>query len=126
MDVALRLIDETSSGERTGETVLRLASERITVRELIERRVRQEVAGFHAQESAEVFRGLIQPTGAERTLNGFKVRKDRVIDPEEQVRKALAAFQGNGFLLLVDDEQVDDPDAERCCPRGGVARRSRL
>ncbi len=92
--------------------MLRLASERISVRELIERRVRQEVEEFRAQQATEVFRGLVQPTGTEQTLNGFKVPRSRTIDPDEQVDKALAAFLGNGFLLLVDDQQLDELEAE--------------
>jgi hypothetical protein len=56
------------------------------------------------------FRGLVQPTDAERVLNGFRLRQRRKIDWQEQYRRAIEAFQRNGFLILVDDKQVDDLD----------------
>ena len=62
---------------------LDLPSERITVRELIRTRVYREVRD-HNLHRPEYFRGLVQPTDAERTLNGFTVRQSRRIDPEKQ------------------------------------------
>lgn len=53
-------------------------SEQITVRELIRSRVYQEVKDFNTQQP-EFFRGLIQPTETEQTLNGYKLRKPRKI-----------------------------------------------
>src|SRR3712207_6945952 len=50
------------------------------------------------------------PTGAEATLNGFRLARGRVIDPQQQFDQALAAFERNGFMLLVDDRQVDQLD----------------
>lgn len=86
---------------------LRLASERVTVRELIERRVRAEVDRHNAAPSP-YFNGLVQPTEAERELNGYRLREARRIDADEQVRLATQSFERQGFLLLVDDDQVDD------------------
>jgi hypothetical protein len=79
------------------------------VRELIRSRVYQEVAAYNSQQT-EYFRGLVQPSEAEQTINGYKLRKGRQIDGEAQFAKALQAFQRNGFLLLVDDRQFDDLD----------------
>jgi hypothetical protein len=77
------------------------------LRELISRRVQQEVERFNRSD-VEVFRGLIEPEENERILNG--VRERPVLDGEKQVAKAIAAFQGNGFLVLVDDRQLTDLD----------------
>ena len=90
---------------------LDLPSERITVRELIRTRVYQEVRDYNLNQP-EYFRGLIQPTDAERTLNGFRVRQRRRIDPEKQFERAIESFQRNGFFILVDGLQVDGLEEE--------------
>jgi hypothetical protein len=79
------------------------------VRELIRSRVYQEVTEYNAKHPG-YFRGLKQPTDAELTLNGYKLRAARRLNWEEQYERALKAFESNGFLLLVDDRQVTDLD----------------
>ncbi|MGX7672385.1 hypothetical protein [Plantactinospora sp. DSM 117369] len=103
-------VDETTAGERSTAWHLEIFEERLPVREVIRRRVFQEVAEHNAK-GGDVFRGLVQPTGTERTLNGFKLRQPRRIDPQEQADRALEAFSRNGFIVLVDDRQVDELDA---------------
>jgi hypothetical protein len=90
---------------------LDLLSERITVRELIRTRVYQEVRD-HDLHRPEYFRGLVQPTDAERTLNGFKVQQRRRIDPEKQFERAIESFHRNGFFILVNGLQVDGLEEE--------------
>jgi hypothetical protein len=102
-------VDETTSGGRTGGFGLEIAEERLTLRELIRRRVCQEVAEYNAR-TPEVFQGLVQPEHTERVLNGYAMRTRRRIDAEKQAARALKAFGGNGFLVLVGDRQVTDPD----------------
>lgn len=109
MEAILKIYDETPGGPRAAPTELRLASERITAADLIRRRVTEEVEAYNAKRG-EVFQGLVQPTESEQVLNGFKPRSQRKLDVEKQVEAALAGFRGNGFLLLFDDRQVDDPD----------------
>jgi hypothetical protein len=103
-------IDETTAGERGTAWHLEIFEESLPLREVIRRRVFQEVAEHNAK-GGEIFRGLVQPTGAERTLNGFKMPQPRRVDAEEQAEKALEAFSRNGFVVLVDDRQVEDLDA---------------
>ncbi len=103
--------DETTLGETTGELTLEFLTERVTAREVIRSRVYQEVTEYNARR-AGMFRGLVQPRDAERTREGFQLRNPRRIDWTEQYEAALAAFARNGFLLLVDDRQVTDLDAE--------------
>lgn len=107
----VRFVDETTSGSRSEGWGLEIAEERLTVRELIRRRVFQEVAEYNAR-TPEVFQGLVQPQDAERVLNGYANRTARRIDPEAQTELALKAFAGNGFLVLVGERQVTDLDAE--------------
>jgi hypothetical protein len=107
----VRFVDETTSGSRSDGWGLEIAEERLTVRELIRRRVFQEVAEYNAR-TPEVFQGLVQPQDAERVLNGYAMRTARRIDPEAQTELALKAFAGNGFLVLVGDRQVTGLDDE--------------
>ena len=91
------------------EFVLDLLTERLTVRELIRKRVLQEVKSYNNSQSG-YFKGLVQPSGAEQTLNGFKFLKKRMIDGDAQVESALEAFSKSRFLLIVDDKQVTSLD----------------
>jgi hypothetical protein len=103
--------DETAGGKTVHELTLDILTETITVRELIRSRVYQEVQDYN-RKGTEYFRGLVQPTGAEQTLNGYKLRKQREIDWIRQFDLACEAFERNGFFILVDDEQVGDLDEE--------------
>ena len=110
MFLNLTITDETTSGEVYNETVLRLASTRVSARDLIEQRVRQEVDGFNNKETRKLFSGLVQPRGTEMELNGYRFKKKKLIDAEEQVEIALSGFSTNKYFLLVDDRQVESLD----------------
>ena len=107
----LTVFDETTSGDRRPGISLDFLTDRISVRELIRKRVYEEVQEFNLKEP-EHFRGLVQPTDAERVLNGYKLRKRRKIDWEQQYAKAVEAFEQNGFLVLVDDHQAESLEEE--------------
>jgi hypothetical protein len=107
----LTIRDESMTGKITGEITLEFLTETITVRELIRSRVYQEVKDFNAKRT-EHFRGLIQPTDTEETLNGFKLKKSREIDWNKQYEKALAAFEQNQILILVNERQAESLDEE--------------
>ncbi|MBL8182820.1 MAG: hypothetical protein JNL64_14565 [Blastocatellia bacterium] len=83
----------------------------VSPREIIRERVFSEVAE-HNEKSSDVFRGLVQPVGAERILNGFKMKERKKIDPQEQYRNAVEAFERNGFVMLVDDIQIETLDEQ--------------
>src|SRR5919112_632552 len=113
MSTTLTIRDETTftfGGDDPGYA-LDVPTEHLTVRELIRTRVHQEVREYNLRQP-EYFRGLVQPAGAERTLNGFKVPRRRRIDPEEQLEKAIESFYRNGFMILVNDQQVDELEEE--------------
>lgn len=109
MATTLTVRDETTAGETTGEIVLEFPTETITVRELIRSRVYQEVKD-HNTSPKSTFRGLVQPSDAERTLNGFEMKRPRQIDWNTQYEKAIEAFEGNQILILVDDRQATSLD----------------
>ena len=112
MSATLIVRDETATGTPVHEFPLEFASERITVRDLIRERVYQEVSEYNFRNRREggIFRGLVQPTGTERALNGFKVPKDRDIDWEAQFDRAIEAFGKNGFFILIGDRQAERLD----------------
>jgi hypothetical protein len=111
MSTTLTVRDETTSGGTLQEFALQLLTERITVRELIRSRVYQEVQDYNRLHP-EVYRGLVQPTDAEKALNGCKLRNKRTIDWKKQYDKAIEAFEGNGIIILVDDKQAESLDEE--------------
>jgi hypothetical protein len=111
MGTTLTIIDETTAGERSEALTLELLTDRITVRELIRSRVYQEVKD-HNSGTGTTFRGFVQPTDTERTLNGYEMRRPRQVDWERQFEAALEAFRRNGFVILVGERQAEDLDEE--------------
>jgi hypothetical protein len=103
--------DETVSGDILRTIEIMVENEMMMVRDLIAARVRKEVETYNAQ-AQEYFQGLIQPSDAEATLNGYtyKMRNKRYVDPEKQVFVAWDAFQKNRFFIMIDNKQVADLD----------------
>ncbi len=112
----LTIRDQSAAGEVLNELPLQFPSERITVRELIRERVYQEVQDFNRKRDEMVFKGLVQPTDAERVLNGkrtdYRLKKRREINWKEQFDKAIDAFARNGFFILIDDKQAESLDQQ--------------
>jgi hypothetical protein len=98
--------DETFAGELLNEIELEFATELVTVRDIIEARVLEEVRRYN-DKRPEFFLGLVEPSDAERTLNGFKLKNKRAVDGEKQVYVALDAFKRNAFFMLIDDRQAE-------------------
>jgi hypothetical protein len=113
---AVTIADETTSGERR-TWVLDITEERLALREVIRRRVFQEVAECNVRHPA-VFRSLMRPAGAEMTRNGYTLIERRHVDAEAQYLLAVQAFGRNGFVVLVGDRQAEDLDAEVDLPAG--------
>ncbi|MBZ6473932.1 hypothetical protein [Streptomyces griseocarneus] len=107
----VRLVDETTSGERRDAWALEWAEERLTLREVIRRRVFEEVAVLN-EARVEGGHGLVRPTETERLLNGPDQREARRMLPQKCYERALADFGRNGFLVLVGDRQIWDLDEE--------------
>ena len=100
--------DETPTGRAIDTWLLPDLPTSITARELLRLRVREEVTRFNAAPSPEYFRGLVQPTDTEATLNGYRMRIRRVLDWEKQADVACTAFHRNGFVMLVGDHQIEE------------------
>lgn len=106
----LEMHDETATGKVLNNIVVRI-KERSTAKDIIVARVNKEVEEYN-RKGSEYFNGLVQPVDAEKTLNGYKLKKKKVIDAEKQAYIALDSFQKNGFFILVDKQQLTTLDEE--------------
>ncbi|HYZ84215.1 MAG TPA: hypothetical protein VE621_07415 [Bryobacteraceae bacterium] len=106
----IRVLDRTP-GVGTAEWLGEFPGIRITLRELFEKRIRQEVDTYN-RERPDVYRGLIQPEGAERVLNGYSMKQFREVDFEAQLQRAVAAFEANGIIVVAGDRQLESLDDE--------------
>jgi len=105
------IFDEQLNGSITNQFEIEIENETISIQELIEKRVTQEVENYN-NKLPEYYKGLVEPTDAEKTLNGFKLKKRQLIDTEKQVYVALEAFQKNSFFILVDNRQIEELNQE--------------
>lgn len=103
--------DETFSGKILQELELEFKTDVVTIRDIIVNRVTREVENYN-NKLPEYFNGLIEPSDAEKTLNGYKLKSKKLIDAEKQAYIALDAFQKNGFFVLVDNTQSESLDQE--------------
>ena len=112
MSMTLTIRDEEMNGETVNEFALDCITEQITVRELIRSRVYQEVKDHNTKQNQTNFRGLVQPTDAERTLNGYRLKQPRQIEWKAQFEKAVEAFEKSQILILVNGRQLDSLEDE--------------
>jgi hypothetical protein len=108
MSVALRIVDQTLGIHPPVTRELRLVSERITLRELLKRRIDEEVAELNAGGGDEI-KPLVAPMEQESRLNGEKPTR-RTVDPERQLAAAVEAFERRRIVIIVDSRQVLDLD----------------
>ena len=104
--MTITIKDETFAGKILQEIQLNFQSSTVSVSEIISSRVRKEVENYN-NKLPEYFNGLVEPTDAEKTLNGYKLKNRKLIDAEKQVYVALDAFQKNGFFVLIDNQQSE-------------------
>jgi hypothetical protein len=103
--------DETTGSKTQHRFTLEFLDERLSAREFIRRRVYQEVQDYNTRD-LQSYNGLVQPSDAERTLNGVKLKTSRKLDWEAQYAKALEAFERNGFIMLANDKQLETLEEE--------------
>jgi len=106
----LTVRDKAIGGGNEKEFSLLFPSNSITVRELIETRVKHEVDDYNAKlgdESSPIFRGLVQPNDSEVAINGCKLKAPRAVDFQAQFESAIQGFQQNQIFVLVNDKQCE-------------------
>ncbi|MEU4218769.1 hypothetical protein [Actinoplanes sp. NPDC026623] len=93
--------DETMAGRLIDEWVLPDLPVRMSARELVRLRVREEAARFNAAPARpDSFRGLVRPADPARPR----------LDWEAQADAACAGFAGNAFVMIAGDRQIEDLD----------------
>jgi hypothetical protein len=107
MSLALKIVDQTPGVHPPIIRELRLASERTTLRELLARRIEEEVVAFNA--GSDMMQPLVVPTERERSLND-RSPKPRMINAGRQLAAAIEAFERTRILVVVNDRQVLDLD----------------
>jgi hypothetical protein len=108
----VRIRDDVRSVDASSEPLVLVdMPDRVSVRDLIRTRVREEVARANANRS-EATSLLVAPVDAEKTLNGYRLRAERLIDWERQAEVAVEAFEQQRFFVFVDGRQVEALDDE--------------
>ncbi len=108
-EFSVKVRDESIPRSEIVEVLLKLTSHRLTARDLISERVRAECDQQLIDRSGRLAR-LIQPGAKEEALNSAASAEK--VDPVREIGRALSAFESNGFVLLVDDRQVEALDDE--------------
>lgn len=73
----LTIKDETDSGDILNEIRIKVENERITLKDIITDRVLAEVKN-HNYSKFGYYKGLIKPSDTEKTLNGFREKKNKM------------------------------------------------
>lgn len=120
MAATLKILDQhfgTNAAQRTAGVHLRLASERVTAREIIRSRVEVEVheinqTKLQAEREAAAGSRMVL-TEAEQLLNPKPPKAwtwAKSLDVEAEVDRATTAFVKRQFVMLLDDRQIEDLD----------------
>ncbi|MGJ4930201.1 hypothetical protein ACQR1I_07620 [Bradyrhizobium sp. HKCCYLS2038] len=111
MTVALKIIDQTPGQHAPVVRQLYLASERTTLREVLRRRIEEEVAAINAADRT-IHPLVVAPTEHEARVNGERTARPRKVDADKQLAAAIEAFERTRILVVVDRRQVLDLDEE--------------
>lgn len=109
--MTILIFDSLLQNERRTAPGISLDTGRVTLRDLIRFRLKQEVERYN-EALPETFQGLVQPEESEQILNGYRLKTKRPLDWEVQCRRAWSSFEKNGFLVLVDGKQVTELDVQ--------------
>ena len=129
MVALLKLVDEHFGAGVTARKPameLRLISEKVTVRDIISRRVADEVEAVNAERLSRAIQheqtrsflipieeGSVEDQLKPSLFNRVKKRHNQnLLDTNQEIRRAVEAFENKSFLLLFDDRQIEDLDYE--------------
>lgn len=108
MTALLRLMDESPGAAPVEVGTLRLASDRVTLREVIRRRLEGGKENSVAGNSLS-FRGNSNLRRKERILNGTRKTGTSIDERHALICKDI---EGRKLIVLLDGQQVSDLDAE--------------
>lgn len=113
----LKVVDQHFGGDssrRQAGPILRLASERVTVREIIRSRVATEVHEFTLQtqrlDRVEKRSFIIDVAQGSPEAKLNPPTKREQLDVEAEYERAIAGFARRRYIMLLDDRQIDDLD----------------
>lgn len=121
MAAVLKVVDKQLGQSASGGFELRLASERLTARELIQRRVAEEIALVNdkrvktrsAHDRARSFLIRFDASPVEAKLNRPKrATPPARLDETAEIEAAIEGFEAKAYVMLFDDRQVEDLDDE--------------
>jgi len=117
MGISIQIVDEYFGKSKTPVFEINFPTETITIRDLITRRVEEEVAQVNAQRFKQkkslqerMFLAGITNRAPETLLNADKPKRHKMIDPVAAVRTALKAFEASRYFLLINDQQIEEID----------------
>lgn len=114
MGAVLKIIDKQPGQPEQGSFELHLMAERLTARELICRRVAEEIKLINERgpnrECARAFLVQVEPGPVEQQLNLPKY--GQTLSEEAEFTKALRGFGARSYVMLFNDRQVDSLDEE--------------
>lgn len=102
----LTVIDETTHGRKSAARTLEFLEEIVTAREILRRRIYQDVQD-HNLNLSPISQNLVQPTETEKQLNGERLKTRPLLSWEAQFEVAQSAFDQAGFIMLVNDLQIE-------------------
>lgn len=102
--------DENLHRNDVTEMLLEMTRAKLTARDLIAERVRAECDKRLTDRMGNLAARLVGRDPKERALN--KTPAYAVEDTDRRVSAALDAFKANGFVLLLDDRQIETLDEE--------------
>jgi hypothetical protein len=111
MKTVLTIKDQLSAGKITNEINVSFDQDLVTVKDIIEARVLKEVESYN-NTKPEYFQGLVQPSNAEKMLNGYRMKERKKVDGEKQVYIALDGFNKNVYFVLINGKQAETLDQE--------------
>lgn len=117
MGISIQIIDEYFGRSKTPVFEINFPTETVSVRDLITRRVEEEVAQVNAQKFKQkkslqerMFLAGITNRAPETLLNTDKPKRHKMIDPVQAVETAIKAFISGRYFLLVNDQQFEKID----------------
>lgn len=105
----LAVVDRSRAGHELGRATVTGLPARPTVRQLLEQRVRQDVAGYHAGPG-DVYVGVVQPDDAVRYAAGSRLPAPRRLDVEAFVAAATDAVRDGRLAVRVGDRRLTQLD----------------
>ena len=117
MGVNVRITDELFGKSKLSIFELTYPSERLTIREIITRRVEEEILRVNYKNQIperikaehRMFLAELTQTSPEVLLNA-DTKKKKLVNPVTAVSTALESFKAGGFFLLLNEKQYDSLD----------------